>query len=147
MNFRISALLAGSSLLAIASISEAHAAPVAAPSQQIAAAEDVGTEEIIVTARRKSENLQDVPETENAVSAADLQKLNLQNLQDLSTVVSGLQILSNIDPAHDNNTMRGVSFNPVSGTQNTTAFYLNEQFCCWGAEGGMSRMPQILHIM
>ncbi|GMF76796.1 unnamed protein product [Aspergillus oryzae] len=23
----------------------------------------------------------------------------------------------------------------------TTAFYLNESFCCWGAEGGMLRLP------
>jgi chloride channel 3/4/5 len=28
----------------------------------------------------------------------------------------------------------------------TTAFYLNEQFCCWGAEGGMSGNSQrLLH--
>lgn len=29
----------------------------------------------------------------------------------------------------------------------TTAFYLNEQFCCWGAEGGMLSQLQLLHIM
>jgi iron complex outermembrane receptor protein len=82
--------------------------------------------EIVVTARRKSELLEDVPQTVTAVSSAELQKLNLQNLKDISGVVPGLQILSEPGGAQDTNSFRGVSFNPATGTQNTVAFYLND---------------------
>ena len=60
--------------------------------------------EIVITARRKSEVLQDVPQTVTAV-ASDLQKLNLQNLQDISGVVPGLQIVSNTGGFNDNDTL------------------------------------------
>ncbi len=93
---------------------------------QPAAQSEPALEEIIVTARRRDELLQDVPQTVIAVTPAELQKLNLQNLQDLSGVVPGLQIIANDNRSLDSNTFRGVSFNPQTGTQNTVAFYFND---------------------
>jgi iron complex outermembrane receptor protein len=126
-----SALIAGSSLV-LAPVMTAHAdgpAQTSSPPTQVAQAE-AGTaenlEEIIITARRRSEALEDVPQTVNAVSAADVQKLNLQNLKDISGVVPGLTIVSTSSGFGDNNTLRGVSFNPITGSQNTVAFYLND---------------------
>jgi iron complex outermembrane receptor protein len=127
------ALIAGSSLV-LAPAMAAHAngsAETSNPSTPIAVGE-AGTEdnleEIIVTARRRSEVLEDVPQTINAVTAGELQKLNLQNLTDLSGFVPGLQIVSTSTGFNDNNTLRGVTFNPTAGTQNTVAFYLNDEW-------------------
>jgi iron complex outermembrane receptor protein len=123
------ALIAGSSLM-FAPVMAAHAdgpaetAPAQVAQTQTATGESL--QEIVITARRRSEVLQDVPQTVNAVSASDLQKLNLQNLQDISGVVPGLQIVSTSSGFGDNNTLRGVTFNPITGTQNTVAFYLND---------------------
>src|SRR5579862_5888602 len=128
---RVSALIAATGVV-FAPMLAAHAdtpAETSRPPMQVAQTE-AGTgdslEEIVITARRRSEVLQDVPQTVNAVSASDLQKLNLQNLQDISGVVPGLQIVSTSAGFNDNNTLRGVTFNPTAGTQNTVAFYLND---------------------
>jgi len=125
---RAAALIAGSSLV-FAPVMATYADDAAETPAATAAsseAEGESLEEIIITARRRSEVLQDVPQTVNAVTAGDLQKLNLQNLQDLSGVVPGLQIASVSTGFNDNNTLRGVTFNPTAGTQNTVAFYLND---------------------
>jgi iron complex outermembrane receptor protein len=121
------ALIAGSSLVFAPLIhAEGPAETSATASANEAEAGANSLEEIVITARRKSELLQDVPQTVTAVSSADLQKLNLQNLQDISGVVAGLQITPEPGGAQDTNTFRGVSFNPATGTQNTVAFYVND---------------------
>jgi iron complex outermembrane receptor protein len=127
-----SVFMAGSSLL-LAPVTATHAEGPAAGSAATPAGEtETGTgqglEEIIVTARRREEVLQDVPATVNAVTPAELQKLNLQNLQDLTGVVPGLTITQTTAGFSDNDTLRGVSFNPVTGTQNPVAFYVNDVF-------------------
>jgi iron complex outermembrane recepter protein len=83
-------------------------------------------QEVVVTARRKEEALEDVPQTISAVTPAEIQKLNLQNLQDLSGVVPGLQITTVGGAFNNNDTLRGVTFTPEAGTQNTVAFYVND---------------------
>jgi len=87
-----------------------------------------GLAEIVVTARRKGELLQDVPETVTPVTTADIQSYNFQNLQDVSQLVPSLQIVAGENRSLDSNTFRGVSFQPASGTQNTLGFYVNDTF-------------------
>jgi iron complex outermembrane receptor protein len=130
----LSALIAGSGLVVAASIAPAHAegpadntGAVPQSAQSVADSSD-SLEEIIVTARRKSELLQDVPQTVTAVTTTELQQLNLQNLKDLSGVVPGLQIVQSSNRSLDSNTFRGVSFQPATGTQNTLGFYVNDTF-------------------
>src|SRR3546814_6456694 len=67
-------------------------APVAADAAAGASDQtaDIGIAEVIVTARRKSESLQDVPQTVNAVSNETLQKLNIQKFEDVQSIVPGL---------------------------------------------------------
>lgn len=57
-----------------------------------AEAEDTGLGEIIVTARRVEENLQDVPVAVTAFSATDLENQNVQRVQDLANFTPGLAI-------------------------------------------------------
>ena len=96
------------------------------PSTPAATGSDDALEQIVVTARRRSEVLEDVPQTISAVTSADIQKLNLQNLQDISEVVPGLQIATTGSAFNNNDTLRGVTFTPAAGTQNTVAFYVND---------------------
>src|SRR4051794_7356462 len=87
--------LAGASALAVNS----HAALAAEVNAASAApAEESTLGEIVVTARRRSESLQTVPQTVNAVTADTLQKLNLTTFQDIQAVVPGLTLTQGNSP-------------------------------------------------
>lgn len=90
--------------------------------QTTAAAEsDTGAGEIIVTARRKVESLQGVPQTVNAVQAQDFANYNILAIGDIGKVVSGLQI------SGDNISMRGVTFVTIANAPiPTVATYIND---------------------
>src|SRR5260370_21509602 len=79
-------------------------------------------DEIVVTARKRSENLRDIPASITAISAATIAEAYITQLDDLSALVSNL----NIDEAHDNTpdvVLRGVgSFGLVAGV----GFYVND---------------------
>ena len=109
--------LACTSVLAWAAAQQAQAQPVAtAPAEATLG-------EIVVTARRRSENLQEVPQVVNAVTADTLQKLNIRQFQDIQAIVPGLSLGTNVGASA---TMRGVSFDAVTAAQPTVAFYLND---------------------
>lgn len=117
-------VLAGSGLVAVAPYAQGQSdSSATTPS---AAGSDDSLEQIVVTARRRAEVLEDVPQTISAVTPGDIQKLNLQNLQDISEVVPGLQIATTGSAFNNNDTLRGVTFTPEAGTQNTVAFYVND---------------------
>jgi iron complex outermembrane receptor protein len=86
------------------------------------AAKDDSLVEIVVTARKRSENLRDIPASITAISAATLEDAHVTQLDDLNSLVSNL----NIDEAHDNTpdvVLRGVgSFGLVAGV----GFYVND---------------------
>src|ERR1700740_339117 len=91
MTYRLAAAFAGVSMFAMASAAGAQTAP-AAPTP--APADQATLGEIVVTARRRSESLQEVPQTVNAVTADTLQKLNIRQFQDIQTVVPGLSLVA-----------------------------------------------------
>ncbi|HMO68940.1 MAG TPA: TonB-dependent receptor, partial [Novosphingobium sp.] len=74
--------------LALASVSFVTLAGVA----QAQSASDSGfsSEDIIVQARRKDESAQDVPLVVQAVTAQDLEKLNIRDFKDVQSLVPGL---------------------------------------------------------
>lgn len=71
-------------------------APAPAQSQDVPAAAgaeaNAGLEEIVVTARRRSETLQDVPQTVNAVSSETIEKLRINTAADIQQLVPGISI-------------------------------------------------------
>ena len=82
-------------------------------------------DEIIVSARRKEEALQDVPETVTAVTASQLENLNILQLQDITEVVSGLQISGGGLGATES--IRGVTSNQTSQVPALTlGHYIND---------------------
>lgn len=86
----------------------------------------VGEGEILVTARRRDESVQEVPQTVNVVTAAQVEKLNLRNFTEISNVVPGLQLQST--GAFSNTaSVRGIAFDPAaSGNNPSVEFYLND---------------------
>ena len=88
---RLLALLAGWAAALPQSLVLAQTAPAAA---DVAAggATDSGISEVTVTARRRSENLEDVPIAVTAVSAATIENYNIQNIEDLGSYVPNMKI-------------------------------------------------------
>jgi iron complex outermembrane recepter protein len=86
------------------------------------ATKDDSLVEIVVTARKRSENLRDIPASITAISAATIEDAHITQLDDLGSLVANL----NIDEAHDNTpdvVLRGVgSFGLVAGV----GFYVND---------------------
>jgi iron complex outermembrane receptor protein len=95
------------------------------PAENAAAREGVAAD-IIVTARRKDESLQDVPQTVNAVTGNTLEKLNIQHFEDVQSIVPGLTLSSGSNGYTTAATLRGASFQVESGATPTVEFYLND---------------------
>jgi outer membrane receptor protein involved in Fe transport len=92
-NLQRTALLSGAALfaLSITSPAFAQAAPAQAPAPT--SVSDVATQnpdDIVVTARKRSEKLQDVPLSITALTGADLQAAGVQDLRDITQLTPGL---------------------------------------------------------
>ncbi|MCP3735886.1 TonB-dependent receptor [Sphingomonas sp. RP10(2022)] len=81
--------------------------------------------EIIVTATRRAEALKDVPLSVDVVSGADIKKLNLFDFKDVQALSPGLQLTNN-DGRSNVATLRGVTFDPDSGSSPAVTVYINE---------------------
>lgn len=83
--------------------------------------------EIVVSARRKDESLQDVPLTVNVVSSETIQKLNIRDLKDIASVVPGLTLNPGLAVSGPVASLRGVNVDVIaSGNNGTVEFYLND---------------------
>jgi iron complex outermembrane receptor protein len=80
---------------------------------------------IIVTAQKRAERLQEVPQTVNVVSGDTVKKLNLLNFSDIAQLAPGLSLTSQ-EPSVNSITLRGVGFNPNSASSPTVDTYFNE---------------------
>jgi iron complex outermembrane recepter protein len=80
--------------------------------------------EVVVTAQKRSENIQNVPITVTAVGAATLDNAHITNLGDLPNLVPALQIAQNTDTF--NIFMRGIG-NPATaiGDEASVAVYID----------------------
>jgi iron complex outermembrane receptor protein len=122
----MSRILALASVSALAIGSAAMAQDTTAPSAAPVEAASTSLEEVVVTARRKSENLQEVPQVVSVVSADVLQKLNIQQFTDVAAVTPGLTLSTGASGYSNTASMRGVSFDTLSGASSTVAFYFND---------------------
>jgi len=104
----------------IVAVTAGNIAPVMAQSDSMAA-----LEEIVVTARRRDESLQDVPLTVNAVGSQQIADLNIREFEDLEGVVAGLTLAT--DSLAPNASLRGVKYDTfASGNNATVEFYFND---------------------
>jgi len=123
MNNRIrialrASLTCGAALAALAGGGQAFA--------QAAEDEGIANDDIIVTARRRDESLQDVPLVVNAVTSEEIDKLNLRNGTDVQNLVPGLQLSNNANGIGAAGQMRGVQYDANTSANPTVAFYFND---------------------
>ena len=78
-------------VIAIAAVSSALAQTAATPSNEASST----LEAIVVTAQRRSENMQNVPITVSTFSGAALERAGVTNILELPTVAAGLQVSDN----------------------------------------------------
>jgi iron complex outermembrane recepter protein len=102
-----------------------HAAPAAAAAAT--ASSDTTLEEVIVTARKRTENLQDVPISIDVYTAKDLQNLAIARFEDYATKTPSISFVS-AGPGTQTFVMRGVSdgSNPNYANTATTAFLVDD---------------------
>src|SRR5581483_1492079 len=107
-------------LLSFATVTQAQTAPTA--SNEGAKPGEVS--EVVVTAQRRAERIQDVPITVEAVSAETLKSTGIQNIKDLSMVVPGLQIGDAVGFATPH--LRGVGSTTLAlGVETPIAIYVD----------------------
>ena len=90
-------------------------------------------EEIVVTAQRRNESVQNVPMTVQAITGATLTQLNVENMQELIRFTPNVTYASN-GPGQGNIFMRGLSTGFLGGQSSSTiasfpnvAVYLDDQ--------------------
>ncbi len=123
MRCRTSDLFAAAGFLSFAVTAGAQTSTAPEPSADNPA---VGLEEIVVTARRKEESIEDVPQVVDAVTADALARFNIQSFQDVAALVPGLTLSNDGTGYQAKAALRGVNFEVNSATSPTVQFYMNE---------------------
>ena len=115
LSFAIAAALSGSAAL--------HISPVWAAESS----SDTTLEEVIVTARKRTENLQDVPISIDVFTSKDLQNLGISQFEDYATRTPSISFVS-AGPGTQTFVMRGVSdgSNPNYANTATCAFLVDD---------------------
>ena len=109
--------------LIVTSMATALGLVVGAP---IALGQQASLEEIIVTARQRSESSQDIPMTIQSLSGDDIQKRGITTLEDFSRFVGNLSVQTTA-PGQNTIVFRGVSDGGGFLVDPTAAVYLDEQ--------------------
>lgn len=108
----------------LTTLAAAIALPFAAGSHQ-ASASDLILEEVIVTAQKRSQSLQDIPATVNVLSGDALKDFTALKFADLESLTAGLQITS-LTGRSGRMSLRGISHTPVSAAEATVTTYWNQ---------------------
>ncbi|HUD30939.1 MAG TPA: TonB-dependent receptor [Novosphingobium sp.] len=105
----------------------ALAVPAVAQQAEQATAMSEGASVIIVQARRRDEDVQDVPAVIDTVTSEEVAKLNLRDFKEVQTLVPGLQLATETNGVGGSAKLRGVNFDiNASGFNSTVEFYMND---------------------
>jgi iron complex outermembrane recepter protein len=108
-------------------------AETGAAAQSAGSVDETGLEEIVVTAQRRAERLQDVPISISVLSGEDLDRSSVRAVSDALNQIGGVSLLGT-QPGEMSVSIRGVV--PAAGTS-TTGYYLDEvPFAFIGGLGG-----------
>jgi len=94
--------------IAIVAALSGSAAMYVAPAMAAPSSSNTTLEEVIVTARKRTENLQDVPISINVFTSKDLQNLAISQFEDYATLSPSISFVS-AGPGTQTFVMRGVS--------------------------------------
>jgi iron complex outermembrane receptor protein len=123
--------------LAVAAALATAAAP-RAPAADMAAAADTaggGLQEVVVTARKFAENLQDVPLSVDVFTTKDMKNLGISSFEDYATKVPSISFIST-GPGSQLFVMRGASdgSNPNYPNTSMTGFFVDDMSLSWGGQ-------------
>lgn len=123
------ALLLSSSVLPSYALAQSPTAEPAALAQS-PTAESADLGDIVVTAQRRAQNLQDVPASILAVTGSELARLNITSGQDLMAVVPDLRATSAVGTLSQQFSIRGVgpANNYNTNVQQPVGFYMDEAY-------------------
>jgi len=107
----------------VAAVATAVPSNSSAADAQTAPSTVVGLEEIVVTSQKRSENLQNVPMSITAISAATLESANIQTFADYAAKVPNLTFSNG--QAFGAVNSRGIAIRGIQGGD-TTGFYIND---------------------
>jgi iron complex outermembrane recepter protein len=113
--------------LAVAIALYGAAAVRGAPALAVNAAASETLQEIVVTARKRTENLQDVPQSVDVFTARDLQNLSISQFEDFATKTPSVSFIS-IGPGTQMFFIRGVSdgSNPNVTNTSSTGYFIDD---------------------
>ncbi len=115
--------------------------------QDTASSDNGGLEEIIVTAQKREQSVQDVPIAVTAVSEATLQANRITTVNDLSAIAPGLTVKPSAGGIQTPSfTMRGqVSFGVVAGSDKQVSVYLDGVYIS-SPRGSIFDLPDIQRL-
>src|SRR5712671_1184753 len=118
--------------LAVAAALASVAAPRTPALAATADAAGGGLQEVVVTARKREENLQDVPISIDVFTHKDLQNLAITQFDDYAAKVPSISFIS-VGPGTQVFFMRGVSdgSNPNYANSSATGFFLDDSSLSW----------------
>ena len=103
------------------------ASAVVLTSQSITLPSFGAVDEILVTARKREESLQDVPLSISALDTQGLRDRNIQNIYDLTTFTPNFQMTRNIGRRFDALNIRG-QFSPLIGSESNASVFVDGVF-------------------
>ncbi len=124
------AALASASLFCLTSVS--------ALAQEAAAEDESGLSEIVVTAQKREQNLQDVPAAISAFSGDDLQMRGINQTSELMGTLPNLQVTSAYSSTQPNFSLRGISVANefTASTASPVGVYVDEVYQSFRASHG-----------
>lgn len=133
-------LLAGAAIMALAQAASAQTAgtPVPQGASPAPAASGPQVEEIVVTAQKRAQNLQDVPIAVSAISTETLKARGIANTADLMGSLPSLQVTSPYGKTQPNFALRGVSVANefAASTASPIGVYVDEVYQAFRASHG-----------
>lgn len=99
-------------------------------------AQDVGVEEIVVTASKREERLRDVPSAISVLTGATLENLGIRSVRDFVTLTPGVTVQDSGSPGYGKIFMRGLTTGTLQQSA-TTVYYIDDvPFTASSANGG-----------
>jgi iron complex outermembrane receptor protein len=98
---------------------------VVIPNTAFAQEDGLVLEEVVVTATKKEENVQDIAQTVNAVSGSTIDNYQIRDLSELAQVVSGVEF-TQIDPRRSTIIIRGQKLDPDGGNDQPIQGYVDD---------------------
>ncbi|MCC7267052.1 MAG: Plug domain-containing protein, partial [Caulobacteraceae bacterium] len=89
------------------------------------AQEDVAVEEVVVTAQKRAENVQDVPISVTAFSGKTLEAAGVQDIRDLRRITPSLYLATSSNTSNTRIMLRGVGTNGNTAVEPSVATFVD----------------------